>query len=132
MAAAGSRILLYGLSLSFALIIALFTVFIKYYPYIFVPILVCITSVGFNALSNYISCNKLQFKTALRNSVIPAITVLVMFAILTVAPGIKAPVTAIIPNALPTTQAVVGNTFYIFWAAIYGQTISGGLSQICS
>jgi hypothetical protein len=131
MAATGSRILLYGLSLSFALIVALFTVFVKYYPYIIIPLMVYITSIGFNTLSNYISCNKVEFSRALKNAVVPTISVLGMFALLTVFPAMKNPITAIIPNALPTTSDVVGNTFYIFWAAIYGQMIGGGLSQIC-
>jgi hypothetical protein len=131
MAAAGSRILLYGLSLSFALIVALFAVFVKYYPYIIIPLIVYITSIGFNTLSNYISCNKVEFSRVLKNAVFPAVAVIAMFALLSVFPSMKNPVTAIIPNALPTTRDVVGNTFYIFWAAIYGQTISGGFSQIC-
>lgn len=129
---AGSRILLYGLSLSFALVIAIVALFIPYYPYLLVPVVTYICSIGFNLLSKYSACDEVAFKGAAINALFPVCAVLIAFLIVSIAPAIKAPIKSLIPNALPATQDVVGNTFYVFWAAMYGQILGGGFSQICN
>ena len=128
---AGSRPLLYGISVSVAVIIALLSGVMTSYYALLIPAVVYLFSFGSNILSRYLACDSVEAGTSATKALIPTITVSFMMGLLYMVPAIIKPISAVIPSASENMKVTVGDIFYIFWAVLYGQIIAGGFSQIC-
>ncbi len=128
---AGSRALLYGVSVSIAILVAIISAFITSYRVFIIPCIVYLISLGANILSNYLACDGITPEKSAKRAIVPTIMALLMLGLLNIAPSIIKPVSAIMPMASDVMKSTVGNIFYIFWAVLYGQMIAGGFSQIC-
>jgi hypothetical protein len=126
----GSRVLLYGMALVAAAVAAGITM--APIPIFIIPVLVYVISFGCSIATKYAACDSVAVGQAAKLAVTPAVAALLMLGLLVLAPSMKGPVAGLMPNALPATIDAAGNAFFLFWAVLYGQIISGGMLQVCA
>jgi hypothetical protein len=129
---------LYGFSISFALLIA-FSLFIIYkLPYISsIPFIILILITFSVSILNGMGiqtaiCSTINFKQVLQNTFIPLIGVSLFYLLSKNFNILQYPINAFIPNVSHDNQILITLGFYTFWGALYGLLISGGFLQSCT
>ena len=96
------------------------------------PVLSFLTSLGLNALTQYIACSTVDAKQIVMASSLNPIFVLFFSAASYFLPFLRNFVIAVLPeSADETMKKSLSYAFYLLWGGIYGQTFCGGFAQAC-
>lgn len=102
-------------------------------PYfIFLILPVASFQIGFllNILTQYITCSKLNFPVIALNSIFAPLLVTVALFLLYLIPSLENPVRAVLPFTLDEPlRKGLAQSFYLFWAGLYGQALAAGFLQ---
>ncbi len=128
----GSRVVLYGIGISAAVVVAIAALFVRSYMLILIPLLAYIMSFGFNIATKYAACETTDFAQAAKMAIAPTLSALLIVGLLTAFPGMKGPIHSFFNTLDFDIRDRIGNMFFIFWFVFYGQLVSGGLLQVCS
>jgi hypothetical protein len=88
--------------------------------------------IGLNLLVQQVSCGKVNYKQiAVGTTAIPL--AILLFLLLSSAGIVRAPVVDAVPLAYKLQYgASFAVAFYMFWAGMFGEAISGGFAQSCA
>jgi hypothetical protein len=108
--------------------------------WLIIPFIAFILGLGLNIAGQYIACNNSNIGIAFSSSW-PIIICMYSALLISLVSYIRAPVTSLfvqMPNvtvidAEKATPAYKGLAvgFYVFWAVVFGQVFSSGMSQVC-
>ena len=87
-------------------------------------------SVGANSLIQFLGCQKVNFMPQLLNSLIAPASIAGLWILLYFLPGLRYPVEGLF-TVSPELKKGLSSGFYVFWIALYAQTFSNGLAQMC-
>lgn len=97
---------------------------------VLLPFLSVLLSFGGNCLIQYLSCNQIEWLLQFGRSFIILIPLLVAQFILYFN-KMRWPIEGMMQLQPPQFQKAMSTSFYIFWAALYGQASVNSLSQMC-
>lgn len=129
--AGGSRVILYGIGMAAAFVVAIAALFIRSYMWLIIPILAYIISFGFNIATKYAACETTDFAQSAKMALFPTLSALLIVGLLTAFPGMKGPIYSLLPALESDMRDRIGDMFFVFWFVFYGQLVSGGLLQVC-
>jgi hypothetical protein len=96
----------------------------------FLPWISFVESVGANSLIQFLGCQKVNFMPQLLNSLIAPASIAGLWILLYFLPGLRYPVEGLF-TVSPELKKGLSSGFYVFWIALYAQTFSNGLAQMC-
>jgi hypothetical protein len=100
-------------------------------PYIFMPLIATILGYGSNSLIQQLSCGNVQWLVQLNRVAIAPVPIILMWAILYIAPGMRWPIEGLIQSGSPALRKGLSSGFYAFWIGLYIQNMMNGTAQIC-
>lgn len=97
-----------------------------------IPVVSYLTGFGLTAFSQYLNCGTISPpQIALVSTFAPAF-VIVFSGLVYLLPFLSSPVQEIMPaSADADMKYVLGFSFYLLWAGIYGQNVASGMAQSC-
>jgi hypothetical protein len=91
----------------------------------------CIT-LGFNSFVQSVSCGSININQIALGS-LPVLGFITIFLLLSLMSFVKSPViSAVPPNLRFNYGEIFAIAFYMFWAGMFGESISSGFAQSCS
>ena len=95
------------------------------------PVIAYVVSFCMNAVAQYISCKKINTSQLILSSfVVPGFVIMAFIA--TLITLIRSPIEVVIS---PSSRALYGPifaiSFYVFWATMFGEALSVGISTTC-
>ena len=85
-----------------------------------------------NLLSQYVACSKINFPQIALNSIFGPLFVFMALFLLYIIPSLENPIRTILPFSVEEPfRKGLSQSFYIFWAGLYGQAIATGFLQTC-
>ncbi len=100
-------------------------------PFIVMPLIAMILGYGSNCLIQQLSCGKIQWLVQLNRVVIGPIPIIIMWCILSIAPGLRWPIEGLVQSGSPALRKGLSSGFYAFWAGLYLQNMLNGTAQLC-
>ena len=131
-AVSGRGYILYGFAIGFGAILATLGIIQIGFPIISVPVIAYVMAVLLNLLTQKTVCKKTNASQAFSLSAISAVIAFIVYLAATYIPVIGSPIRSLMPNSDALMQRKFIQGFYLFWAGLYGQIVSGGFMQMCS
>jgi hypothetical protein len=100
-------------------------------PFIAMPLMAIILGYGSNCLIQQLSCGNVQWLVQLNRVAIAPVPIILMWAILYIAPGMRWPIEGLIQSGTPQLRKGLSSGFYAFWVGLYLQNILNGAAQLC-
>ena len=132
-----------GISLAMGLSLATMAIFIGWaavqyglnaslLKWTLLPTLGYAIAVGMNLLIQHVTCGRVNYKQiAIGSTAIPV--AILLFLLLTMAGIVRAPVVDAVPLAYKLQYGEsFAVAFYMFWAGMFGEAVSGGFAQSCA
>ncbi len=131
--AKGRSAVLYGFAIGFGIIIATAAILISKLSLLFLPLIAYVIAVILNTLSQKSICfnGKANVSQSFNLAIIPVVIVFITYLATNYISFLSKPITALFPNSNVLTQQQLTTGFYMFWAGVYSQIISGGFLQVC-
>lgn len=95
------------------------------------PALTYAQSLIINSIVQFISCNTVSIGQVALAALSPPAGVLTLGSLATLFPFLRSPIASAVSWTDETMQKAVGLAFYLFWGAVYGQTIAAGMVTGC-
>jgi hypothetical protein len=129
----GRSSILYGFAIGFGIIMATAAILISKLSLLFLPLIAYVIAVILNALSQKSIClnGRTNISQSFNVALIPVIAVFFTYLAANYIQFLGKPITALFPNSNIETQKQLILGFYVFWAGVYSQIISGGFLQVC-
>jgi hypothetical protein len=125
-------VILFGMTLLFAWMSDVYGVNYTFLKWLVLPTLGYCVALGLNAVTQYVSCNGAINISQLSLGSIPIVLSIYFFLLLSLFGFVRAPIQSALSMNLRlkygTTFAIA---FYMFWAGMFGEAISGGFAQGC-
>jgi|LauGreDrversion4_2_1035121.scaffolds.fasta_scaffold889796_1 hypothetical protein len=88
-------------------------------------------ALGLNSIVQYSSCGTIQLGKIASISSINLVAIGAAI-LLTLFSAVRSPIVSAIPYAYQASYGgILALSFYMFWAGMFGEAISGGMSQLC-
>jgi len=100
-------------------------------PFIIVPLLATILVFAGDCLIQQLSCGEVQWIVQLQRASVVPIPFWFISTLLYFIPSLRWPIEGLIQGATPLTRKGLSSGFYIFWTALYTQSIFISLAQLC-
>ena len=97
---------------------------------VLLPLLAVVLSLGGNCLIQYLSCDEIEWLLQLGRSFIILVP-LILAQIILYFDRMRWPIEGMMQNQPKQIQRTMATSFYIFWAALYGQASTNSLAQMC-
>lgn len=94
------------------------------------PLLAVILSFGGNSLIQYLSCNEVEWLLQFGRSFIILVPLILVHLVLYF-DRLRWPIEGMMQLQSKQFQKAMSTSFYIFWAALYGQASVNSLAQMC-
>lgn len=94
------------------------------------PLLAVLLSFGASCSIQYLSCNEIEWLLQFRRSFIILVP-LILAQLILYFDRLRWPIEGMLQNQSPQFQKAMSTSFYIFWAALYGQASVNSLAQMC-
>jgi hypothetical protein len=98
---------------------------------VFLPLLAVGLGFGGNTLTQFLSCNQVQWLIQLQRAAIIPLPFLLLWVLLYFFPIMRWPIEGLAQHATPTVRRGLSSGFYAFWIGLYTQSILVGASQLC-
>jgi hypothetical protein len=99
--------------------------------WLLLPTLGYCIALGLNLFMQYVSCGKVFVEQIALGS-IPVLVSILIFLLLTLVGFVRAPIQSAVPLVLREKYGgILSIGFYMFWAGMFGEAISGGIAQGC-
>uniref|UniRef100_A0A6C0HEK6 Uncharacterized protein n=1 Tax=viral metagenome TaxID=1070528 RepID=A0A6C0HEK6_9ZZZZ len=124
-------IALFTLTLLFGYLHTTYGIDANFLKWLLLPTLGYAITIGLNSFLQSTVCGKVRFQQIAMGSLTVPIAIL-FFLILSLSSFIRSPIESAIPYSLRAKYAglfAVG--FYMFWAGMFGESISSGFAQSC-
>lgn len=128
----GRGYVLYGFAIGFGALLAVLAIVQVRFPLLAIPLIAYILAVLLNLLTQKTVCKKTNVSQAFVLSAISAVLALLIYLAATYIRAVGSPIRSLMPNSDALTQQRFIQGFYLFWAGLYGQIVSGGFMQTCS
>jgi phosphate/sulfate permease len=103
----------------------------NFLKWVLLPTLGYIIAIGFNSLIQGVSCKNVEFYQIAVGS-LPVLTFIYFFLLLTLLGFVRAPIQSAVPLRYRQIYGgILSIGFYMFWAGMFGEAVSGGFAQIC-
>jgi hypothetical protein len=103
----------------------------NFFKWIFLPTLGYGIALGINCALQYISCNSIKISQIAIGTIPVALSILVFLLISTLG-IVQAPIQMALPiRYQPVYGTILAIAYYMFWAGMFGEAISGGFAQGC-
>jgi hypothetical protein len=100
-------------------------------PFIAMPLIAMILGYGSICLIQQLSCGKIQWLVQLNRIAIGPIPIILMWFILSIAPGLRWPIEGLVQSGSPALRRGLSSGFYAFWMGLYLQNMLNGAAQLC-
>jgi hypothetical protein len=128
----GRGYVLYGFAIGFGALLAVLGILQIRFSIVFIPLIAYVLAVLLNLLTQKTVCKKTNASQAFSLSAISAVIAFIVYLAATYINFLGSPIRSLIPNSDALTQRKFIQGFYLFWAGLYGQIVSGGFMQMCS
>jgi hypothetical protein len=128
----GRGYLLYGFAAGFGAVLAALALIQIKMAALLIPLIAYIVCVIFNILTQKTICANANVSQAFKLSTISAGVVASVYFAANNIHFLGNPIRSLIPNSDAATQQRVIMAFYLFWAGLYSQILSGGFMQTCA
>lgn len=127
----GRGYILYGFAAGFGALIATLGILQLRLPLVLIPLIAYVLAAILNILTQKTICSNVNVGQAFKLSTLSAVLVVVIYMAANSVGFLGQPIRAMLPNADPATQKRFILGFYLFWAGLYSQILSGGFMQVC-
>ena len=100
-------------------------------PFVVMPLMAMILGYGSICLIQQLSCGKIQWLVQLNRIAIAPIPIILMWFILSIAPGLRWPIEGLVQSGSPALRRGLSSGFYAFWMGLYLQNVLNGTAQLC-
>ena len=100
-------------------------------PYIIMPLIASTLGYGSNCLIQQLSCGQVQWIVQLNRVAIAPIAIVILWFILSIAPGMRWPIEGLIQSGSPALRKGLSSGYYAFWMGLYLQNMLNGAAQLC-
>jgi len=100
-------------------------------PFVVMPLMAMILGYGSICLIQQLSCGKIQWLVQLNRIAIGPIPIILMWFILSIAPGLRWPIEGLVQSGSPALRRGLSSGFYAFWMGLYLQNMLNGTAQLC-
>ena len=98
---------------------------------VFLPLIAVGLGFGGDCLTQYLSCNNVQWLKQLERAAYIPIPFLALWVLLYFFPAMRWPIEGLAQHTSPITRRGLSSGFYAFWIGLYTQSVMVGASQIC-
>jgi hypothetical protein len=125
-------VILFGMTLLFAWMSDVYGVNHTFLKWLVLPTLGYCVALGLNSVTQYVSCNGSVNINQISLGSIPVVISIYTFLLLTLLAFVRAPIqSALSPNLRLKYGTTFSIAFYMFWAGMFGEAVSGGFAQGC-
>ena len=100
-------------------------------PYIILPLLATILSYIANCMIQLLSCSQVQWLTQLQRVAFTPLPYFLTLWLLYMFPSMRWPIEGLAQQTSVNVRKGLSSGFYIFWTALYTQSMMNGMAQIC-
>lgn len=128
----GRGYILYGFAVGFGAITATLGILQLWMPLVIIPLIAYILASVLNILAQKTICSNVNVGQAFKLGTVSAASIVLVYLAANNIHILGQPIRTLLPNADPGTQRRFILAFYLFWAGLYSQILSGGFMQVCN
>jgi len=99
--------------------------------FIFFPLISTLLGLGVNSLIQNLSCNQVDMSMQLKTIAMVPVGQILAWGIIYIISSLRWPIEGLVQDFSPNDKRALSSAFYGFWIALYTQSITNGISQVC-